>query len=154
MVGAFQRLGHASDFSGAWTGILFCLAAIIYVDNTVLLLRAKSRNLTMDQFFHDCQESVTDWGGIVLATGGYLKAAKCFWYMMGWKWVKGVPQLRTLRQLPKYKMTIPQKSGAPAVIPLRDVSDAEETLGVGRVPVEILDFISRRWKRAIFGLHG
>ena len=50
MVGAFQRLGHASDFSGAWTGILFCLAAIIYVDDTDLLLRAKSRDLTMDQF--------------------------------------------------------------------------------------------------------
>ena len=54
--------------------------------------------------------------------------------MMGWKWVKGIPQLRTLHQLPKYKMAIPQKSGAPAVIPLRDVSDAEETLGVWSCP--------------------
>lgn len=124
MVGAFQQLGHASSFSGAWTGVLFCLAAIIYVDDTDLLLRAQSRDLTMDEFFDNCQTSKMDWGQIVLATGGYLKVAKWFWYMMGWKWVKGVPQLRTLRQLPKYKLHIPQKSGTPAPIPLRDVSNA------------------------------
>eukprot|EP00956_Cyclotella_meneghiniana_P034366 scaffold104037_cov45-Cyclotella_meneghiniana.AAC.3 len=134
MIGAFQRLGHASDFSGAWSGLLFCLAAIIYVDDTDLLLRSKSRDLTLDQFFDDCQTAVTDWGQIVLATGGYLKAGKCFWYMMSWKWVNGVPQLRTLRQIPKYKMTIPQKNGLPASIPLRDVGDAEETLGVWSCP--------------------
>lgn len=40
-------------------------------------------------FFADCQQAVTDWGKIVLATGGYLKAKKCFWYMMAWHWVKG-----------------------------------------------------------------
>jgi hypothetical protein len=76
MMGAFQRLGHASSFSGAWTGILFCLAAIIYVDDTDLLLRARTRELTLEDFYNDCQTAVTDWGQIVLASGGYLKAAK------------------------------------------------------------------------------
>jgi acetylornithine/succinyldiaminopimelate/putrescine aminotransferase len=82
MVGALRRLGHASTFSGAWTGLLFTLAAIIYVDDTDLLLRSRSRDTTLDEFFCECQSAVTDWGRIVLATGGYLKAAKCFWYMM------------------------------------------------------------------------
>lgn len=81
MVRAFEQLGHASSFSGAWTGILFALAAIIYVDDTDLLLRARCRDMTMDEFHSDCQEAVTNWGKIVLATGGYFKAAKCFWYM-------------------------------------------------------------------------
>ena len=134
MIGAFQRLGHASAFSGAWTGILFMLAAIIYVDDTDLLLRAQSRSLTQDEFFVDCQRAVTDWGKIVLATGGYLKASKCFWYMMAWKWVKGMPILRSLSQLPKYEMTIPQKSGTPVKIPLRCVTDAQKTLGVWSCP--------------------
>eukprot|EP00956_Cyclotella_meneghiniana_P043229 scaffold259317_cov96-Cyclotella_meneghiniana.AAC.3 len=53
---------------------------------------------------------------------------------MGWKWVNGVPQLRTLRQLLKYTLTIPQKGGSPAAIPLRGVGDAEETLGVWSCP--------------------
>jgi hypothetical protein len=135
MVGALQRLGHASTFSGAWTGLLFTLAAIIYVDDTDLLLRSSSRHNSMDDFFGECQSAVTDWGQIVLATGGYLKATKCFWYMMAWKWINGVPHLRTLRQLPSYQMTVPQKQNKTAVIPLRCVSDAKETLGVWSCPL-------------------
>ena len=134
MVGSFQRLGHASSFCGAWSGILFALAAIIYVDDTDLLLRAKSRDLTIDEFFDDCQAAVTDWGGIVLATGGYLKAAKCFWYMMSWRWHDGIPHLRLLRDIPKLDMRIPQKDGSTASIPLRCVTDSEKTLGVWSCP--------------------
>ena len=135
MVGALERLGHASSFSGAWTGALFILAAIIYVDDTDLLIRSRSREMSLDDFYRQCQSAVTDWGHIVTATGGYLKAAKCFWYMMSWRWVKGVPQLRSLASLPNYKLYIPQKSGAPAAIPLRCISDAEETLGVWSCPL-------------------
>jgi hypothetical protein len=62
LVGTFQWLGHASSFCGAWTGALFALAAIIYVDYTDLLLRARSRDLTPDEFVADCQRAVTDWG--------------------------------------------------------------------------------------------
>jgi hypothetical protein len=134
MIGALRRLGHASSFSGAWTRILFCLVAIIYVDDTDLLLRAKSRELTLEDFYNDCQSAVTDWGKIVLSTGGYLKASKCFWYIMAWKWSKGFPTLRSLRQLPNFQLYIPQKSGAPAAIPLCCVTDAEETLGVWSCP--------------------
>jgi hypothetical protein len=134
MVGTQERLGHVSSFVGAWSGILFVLAAIIYVDDTDLLLRANSRDMSTDEFYDQCQAAVTDWGQIVLATGGFLKASKCFWYMMAWRWVKGVPQLRPLSQLPNYKLYIPQKSGTPAAIPLRCVTDAEETLGVWSCP--------------------
>lgn len=134
MVGALERLGHASSFAGAWTGILFCLAAVIYVDDTDLLIRASSRDLTIADFYDQCQSAVTDWGRIVLATGGYLKASKCFWYMMAWKWHKGVPSLRSLNQLPNYKLYIPQKSGVDAAVPLRCVTVAEETLGVWSCP--------------------
>jgi hypothetical protein len=134
MVGALERLGHASSFSGAWTGILFVLAAIIYVDDTDLLLRARSREMSLDDFYGQYQAAVTDWGHIVLATGGYLKASKCFWYMLSWRWVKGIPQLHSLASLPNYELYIPQKSGTPASVPLCCVSNAEETLGVWSCP--------------------
>lgn len=134
MDGTYCRLGHAASFSGAWTGLVFILAAIIYVDDTDLLLIAQNRDQTMDEFFDQTQAAVTDWGHIVLSIGGYLKAAKCFWYMMSWKWVKGVPRLRSLRELPKYQLMLPQKSGSPVPIPLRDVHDVEETLGVYSCP--------------------
>ena len=82
MIESYKQLGHACTFSGAWSGIMFCLAAILYVDDTDLLLVAKNTNSSLDDFFEQAQLSVMDWGHIVEATGGYLKATKCFWYMM------------------------------------------------------------------------
>jgi hypothetical protein len=132
IINAYKGLGHASEFSGAWSGILFLLAAIIYVDDTDLLIIAERRDMSLDDFFAQTQSSVMDWGLIVEATGGYIKAAKCFWfwYMMAWKWVKGVPSLRSLRELPRYQLMIPQKSLPPVAIRMRDVTHCEETLGV------------------------
>ena len=136
MDNAYKRLGHAATFCGSWSdGILFCLAAILYVDDTDLLLVSKSRMQTEMDFFHQAQHAITDWGKITLATGGYLKATKCFWYLMSWEWKNGVPTLRTRRQQPNFQMTIPQKSGTPVSIPLRDVSHVEETLGVWSCPL-------------------
>jgi hypothetical protein len=75
-----------------------------------------------------------DWGLIVQATGGYLKATKCFCYMMAWQWKNGEPTLRPLSQLPKYELMIPQKNGQPVPIPMADVTMSKETLGVFSCP--------------------
>lgn len=134
MVESYKRLGHASTFTGAWSGFIFILAAILYVDDTDLLIIGKKLDMSLDEFFAQTQEAVLDWGKIVQATGGYLKAKKCFWYMLAWNWHKGVPTLRSLRSLPKYRLMIPQKDGSQAQIPLRDVNDSEKTLGVYSCP--------------------
>jgi hypothetical protein len=134
MVETYKRLGHASSFCGAWSGILFAVAAIIYVDDTDLLIVGCTPDIHLDDFFRQTQVAVMDWGLIVQATGGYLKAAKCFWYMMAWYWQRGVPTLCSLRQLPKYELMIPQKGGSRALVKLRDVNDPQETLGVFSCP--------------------
>jgi hypothetical protein len=77
-----------------------------------------------------------DWGLIVQATGGYLKATKCFWYMMAWQWKNGVPSLHPLSQLPNYQLMIPQKDGTPVPIPMADVTTSKETLGVFSCPAD------------------
>ena len=81
--------------------------------------------MSLDEFFAQTQEAVLDWGKIVQATGGYLKAKKCFWYMLAWNWHKDVPTLRSLCSLPKYRLMIPQKDGSQLRIPLRDVNASE-----------------------------
>jgi acetylornithine/succinyldiaminopimelate/putrescine aminotransferase len=74
----YKRLGHASTFAGAWSGILFILAAIIYVDDTDLLILACSHDMSLDACFQQTQDAVMDWDLIVKVTGGYSKATKCF----------------------------------------------------------------------------
>jgi hypothetical protein len=53
----------------AWSGVQFILAAIIYVDDTDLLIVACSLDIHLDDFFHQTQEAVMDWGLIIQATG-------------------------------------------------------------------------------------
>lgn len=122
------------SFSGAWSGLLFLTAAIIYVNNTDLLIVAKCRDVSLDDFVDQTQSSIMDWGLIVEATGRYIKAVKCFWYMMAWKWNESVPSLCSLHELPHYQLIIPQKSLPPVPIPRHDVTHCEETLGIFACP--------------------
>eukprot|EP00956_Cyclotella_meneghiniana_P037910 scaffold146600_cov36-Cyclotella_meneghiniana.AAC.1 len=55
MINAYRRLGHASEFTGAWTGFLFALAAVIYVDDTDLFIMASTRDQTLEDFFRQTQ---------------------------------------------------------------------------------------------------
>ena len=75
--------------------------------------------------------------------------------MMSWQWVRGEPVLRKLSSLPRYTLTVPQKTGAPAVVPLRCVTDAQKTLGVWSCLLVILVFmLKRRWRKGACGLNG
>ena len=134
MSNTYRRLGHGSAFVGSWSGVMFFLAAIIFVDDTDLLHIAKRRGMSDIDFSHQVQQATFDWGFIVQATGGYLKPAKCFWYMLSWHWVRGEPRLKKLRSLPWQPLMVPQKDGNPAPIPLKDVHHAEKTLGIWTCP--------------------
>ena len=66
---SYKHLGHAaSTFAGAWSGVLFILAAIIYVDDMDLLILSRSCDQLLDEFFQQTQDAVMDWGLIVQAT--------------------------------------------------------------------------------------
>jgi hypothetical protein len=38
-----------------------------------------------ETLFH-LQESITNWGKLLLATGGALKPSKCFYYLISFEW--------------------------------------------------------------------
>jgi hypothetical protein len=86
------------------------LAAVLYVDDSDLLHMAK-RFPTDAKFLELVQSATNDWAGLVHASGRSLKPQKCFWYMLGWQWVNGVPQLRKLCELPATPLTIHQPYG-------------------------------------------
>ena len=55
---------------------------------------------------------------------------KCFWYMLGWKWIKGVACLKDPSELPQQPLRIPQLDGSMAMISLHSVDKPEKKLGV------------------------
>jgi hypothetical protein len=81
------------------------------------------------------QRSTFDWGMIVQATGGAIKPAKSFWYLLSWKFNRGKPVLKSPSELPQTELLIPQPNAAPVAIARKENSHTAKTLGVWNNPI-------------------
>ena len=72
MIGAYKRKKFHAEMKSAWSGLLMTLAAIMYVDNMDMLLRAKN-NQTTEEFLEFIHSAIDFWGMLVMASGGSLK---------------------------------------------------------------------------------
>ena len=127
-------MGNGAKLTSAYTARMFVLAAVMYVDDTDLTHRASTQDTGDEVLFQQVQQATTDWGMLAQATGGALKQEKCYYYAMCYKWVKGRAKLKSLSQLPKQEMLIPQPDGSTKPIPLKRVREEMETLGVFYAP--------------------
>ncbi len=129
LIEVYQCQGHGAQFIPGLARDAFTIAAVIYVNDSDLLHLA--RGTPMDaEFLESVQAATIDWTGLVHASGGSLKPAKCFWYMLGWKWVKGEARLKAVEELPQQPLMIPQPGGQMAAISLHPVDKPEKKLGV------------------------
>jgi hypothetical protein len=129
LIEAYRRQGHGARFTPGLARDALILAAVIYVNDSNLLHLAQSTP-TDAEFLASVQAATVDWTGLVHASGGSLKPAKCFWYMLGWKWVRGVARLKSLAELPQFPFMIPQLGRATAAINLHPVDKPKKKLGV------------------------
>ena len=67
-VKAYKSKGFHTPLWGSITGCLLTLAAVLFVDDTDLFLRADEEQ-SEEEFIHKIQSAVTFWGMIALATG-------------------------------------------------------------------------------------
>ena len=100
---AYKRQGFGCQYTSCIAQMLFFYAAILYVDDTGLLLRAKtpSSSRVNEKFFAEIQEAIDAWGGLVLASGGALKPKKCHVSISinSYKFVNVVAKVRKKREL-------------------------------------------------------
>ena len=134
MIRSYQKLGHGLEMQSAWSSMLFKLAAIIFVDDSELLHRALSQSTTVEDFMHIVQRAINDWGGIGHAIGGTLKPSKCHGQVVAFKFKRGKAEYKKVKELPSTSLTIPKPDGSCATIPLKEVDEAVETLGVFTCP--------------------
>ena len=127
---AYINMGHGVKINSAISGILFTLAAIIYVDDTDLLHWAPRPDMTDEEFFDHVQEAALAWGNLAIASGGALKPEKCFWYLISFKFRHGVAYYKALDELPSRQMMIPARDGSLKPITLKATDEATKTLGV------------------------
>ena len=93
MVSAYKRKGYGVNFTTAWSGLAFVIAAILFVDDCDLLHMCCDPNISEMEFLEKVQHATYYWAKLLQATGGMLKESKCFWYLLSYKFICGKAKL-------------------------------------------------------------
>ena len=75
---AHKRKGHGAKFLCPITKLKSHIAGVIFVDDTDLIHLNMEANESADETLVHLQDSITNWGKLLLPTGGALKPSKCF----------------------------------------------------------------------------
>ena len=85
---AHKEKGHGAQFVCPISRTTGKLAAILFVDDTDIVHIDLNQNQSVKEAYASLQESVYDWGQLLLATGGAFKPPKCFYYLVSFSWRK------------------------------------------------------------------
>ncbi|KAL7502290.1 hypothetical protein ACHAXN_001984 [Cyclotella atomus] len=134
-VNSYKTLGHGMTATMSRSQRIVLLAAIIYVDDTDLLHWGEFYGISDTTFLSRIQRAINDWGKLLQATGGSIKRAKSFYYVMSWKFIKGKPTLKSIPELHADQLTIPQPDGTSVPIPACPNDHSAKTLGTWNNPL-------------------
>ena len=78
ILSVYKRRGYGAKFSAGWSGLIFTIAALLYVDDTDLLHMYWEPGMTEVEFVERVQRATYYWAMLLQATGGNLKDIKCY----------------------------------------------------------------------------
>jgi hypothetical protein len=86
MIAAHKCKGHGAHFISPISDISSHIVGGLFVDDTDLV-HVDMRVMEMIlEALSRLQESVINWGHLLIATGGALKPSKCSFYLISFKW--------------------------------------------------------------------
>ena len=86
LISTMHSLGFANTFWSAMTQATISLMGFIFVDDCDLIIAPDDENTTAAAYLPQFQKAVDAWEGLLRATGGGIKPAKSFWYLIDHKW--------------------------------------------------------------------
>ena len=93
-----------------------------------------SKDETLDDVHKEIQASVKSWGNLLIATGGVLQPAKCFYSIISFEWKDGKWRYADNTLHGKFGVKVPLPGGTEAPIAHKKVDHAEKTLGAMTSP--------------------
>ncbi len=78
VLNAHRRRGHGAKFLCPILLVCSNLAAVLFVDDTDIIHLEMTPKESKVEALHGLQESVYNWGKLLIATGGSLKPSKYF----------------------------------------------------------------------------
>ena len=107
--------------------------AIMYVDDTDLLLSVLSDTETIEDVIKRAQKAATVWQKAVLDSGGAVRPDKCYWSAVDFEWSAGKWRYKKIHEI-KGKIRIRKPAGKKETIKRYDLDKANEGLGVYITP--------------------
>jgi hypothetical protein len=86
MIPAHKQNGHGIHLWCPISNKTFHLAGTLFVDDTDLEHLDLNKSESIMESHTALQESIINWGCLLLATGEALKPAKCFYHMISFSW--------------------------------------------------------------------
>jgi hypothetical protein len=130
MVNAHKRKGHGTHLVAAISNEQTHIAGNLFVDDDDKLHIDMRINETKAEAHEKFQLSISNWGRLLIATGGALKPSKCLYYLISFKWNKeGIWTYESNEEEEEWHIGIPLTNGESAPIEHLSVDSAVKTLG-------------------------
>jgi hypothetical protein len=128
--------GHGAQFIAPMSQVRRSLSAILYVDGTDLLHLNMEGDESVQEVHMALQQSIENWGKLLIATGSTLKPDKCFFHLLDFAWTKnGGWQYVAHHEDDAAAITVSMPDGTMAPIAHKVVDDTQKTLGVVTCPL-------------------
>jgi len=86
MIAAHRKKGHGAHFIAPISKISTQLIGGLFVDDTDLMHVDMREEEGIASAHGRLQDTIVNWGRLLIATGGALKPAKCSYYLISFKW--------------------------------------------------------------------
>ena len=148
IIGAHKRKDHGRHFLCLVTKVAGDLAAIIFLDDTDLVHIRMDRYESAVEAYNAPQESVDNWGQLLIASGGAFKPIKCFFHLIIYDWKPdGRWHYGSNKKKDDYDVGVPILDGSFIEIGHCAINTAKETLGVWTCPAGDATITLNKWRR-------
>jgi hypothetical protein len=135
MIRAHRQKGHGAHFIAPILELSCHLIGGLFVDNTSLFHLDMRRIKTALEAHARLQESVINWGKLLLTRAGVLKPAKCSFYLLSFHWkADGTWAYEINEANPDLAIGVPMSDGSLEEIKHLPCSSALKTLGLMTCP--------------------
>jgi hypothetical protein len=130
MINAHKWKGHGTHLVYLITKMPMHLVGTLFMDDTDLVHLDMNKVETVVEAHTALQESIHNWGRILIATGGALKPAKCLYHLISFSWKQdGTWQYTPNNKKSDLNIMRPTKDGSLAAIEHLPVTTLTKTLG-------------------------
>ena len=120
-------------FRTAMSLTLIHFIAIMYVDDTDILLAALDDTETIHEVIKRAKKAASVWQKAVLDSGGAARPDKCYWSAIDFEWTGGKWRYKKIKEIPGY-IRIRNPAGKLETIKRYELDNANEGLGVYLTP--------------------